>query len=249
MIHLKKLSHSFHIHWLTYVYILLSIIGGFFEKYFYSLLIVCIHELCHLLMAYYFQFHIEKIELLPFGAYLSLKDFYFHSISEELCVVLAGPASHLFIYIVIQYLSIEYRDYLLMMNAFVFFFNLLPIYPMDGHRVICLILQSFIDLKNAFVLSLKISVFSLVLLGVFYLQTQTLIMIIYLFVQQFALAKNIPQYLRMYFSQIGSFQYQKKGKVHTSLIYRRGYHNYYWLGYTLYDEKEMVFELLKNVKK
>ena len=75
-------------------------------------------------MAYYFHFQIKKIELLPFGAYLYLKDFYFQSIWKEMCVVLAGPCSHLFIYAGIQMLSHGvYQDFLLTMNMFVLCFN------------------------------------------------------------------------------------------------------------------------------
>ena len=42
-----------------------------------------------------------------------------------------------------------YQDYLLTMNMFVFAFNLLPIYPLDGSRVIGLLLQSIMDLKKS----------------------------------------------------------------------------------------------------
>ncbi|MDE6952514.1 MAG: hypothetical protein K2P09_01735 [Erysipelotrichales bacterium] len=139
---LKKLFLNVHIHFLTFVYIVFSIIGGYFDLYFYSLLIVIIHEMCHLLMAYYFNFKIEKVEILPFGAYLSLKDFYFHSILEELCVVLAGLASHLFLYVFISHFCYVNKQYLLMINSYVFYFNLIPVYPMDGHRIVCLLLQS-----------------------------------------------------------------------------------------------------------
>ena len=121
-------------------------------------------------MAYYFHFEIEEVQILPFGAYLSLKDFYNHEIIEEICVVLAGPCSHLIMFMIIELLPVnDISEYLKMMNTLIFYFNLVPIYPMDGHRLICLLLQLCIDLKKAFEVSLKISVFSLVILSVFYL--------------------------------------------------------------------------------
>ncbi len=107
-----------------------------------------------------FSFSIEKIEILPFGAYLYLEDFYFQPIWKEMCVVLAGPCSHLFIYAGIQMLSHGvYQDFLLTMNMFVLCFNLLPIYPLDGGRFLSLLLQSIIDLKKALLITLKISIF------------------------------------------------------------------------------------------
>ncbi len=246
---LKKLFLNVHIHFLTFVYIVFSIIGGYFDLYFYSLLIVIIHEMCHLLMAYYFNFKIEKVEILPFGAYLSLKDFYFHSILEELCVVLAGLASHLFLYVFISHFCYVNKQYLLMINSYVFYFNLIPVYPMDGHRIVCLLLQFLLDLKSAMQLSLKISVFSLVVLGVCYLKMNTLVILCYLLVQQFVFAKYIPQYLRFYYSQLSTQFPMKKKKIHSVYHYRRGYHNYYWIDSVLYDEKEVIYHLLRGIKK
>ena len=157
---LKNLFHKIDIHPVTLIYFVLAWIGGYLKWYLSTLLIVCLHEICHLLMAYYFDFEIDKVEILPFGAYLSLNDFYFHPIREEICVVLAGPCSHLLIYGLILALSSGvYQEYLLTMNIMVFVFNLVPIYPMDGGRIIGLILQSVMDLKKALYLTLKISVF------------------------------------------------------------------------------------------
>lgn len=248
--HLKNLFHRLKIHPLTVLYFGFALIGGYLKWYLSALMIVCLHELCHLLMAYYFHFEIEKVEILPFGAYLSLHDFYFHSLMEEMCVVLAGPCSHLIIYSMICLCSQGvYRDYLLLMNMCVFGFNLLPIYPMDGYRLINLLLQSLIDLKKAFYFSLKLSVFSFCIFFVFYLRINTIVILGYLFVQQFYLLKFIPEYLRRYYSEIATLKPAKKVKLHHHLSYRRGYHNYYLLEHGIKDEKEMVFIFLKNVKK
>lgn len=250
MIHLKNYHLNIHVHFLTYIYIIIALLGNYLWWYLSALFIVCIHELCHLLMAYYFRFDIQKIELLPFGAYLSIHDFYFHPISHELCVVLAGPCSHLFMYFIINHMfDGSFQNDFIILNHFVFFFNLLPIYPMDGHRFICLILQATIDLKNALYLSLKISVFSFVILSVCYFQLNTLIMICYLFTQQFMFIKFISNYLREYYSKIPSLYHRKKTKIHDDLSYRRGYHNYYMINSQIYDEKNMIYLLLKNVKK
>lgn len=250
MRHLKNFLCKIEVHPVTLLYFVLAWLGGYLKWYLSSLLIVCIHEICHLMMAYYFHFDIEKIEILPFGAYLSLNDFYFHSMLEEVCVVLAGPCSHLFIWQGIMMMSNGvYQDYLLQMNYLVLLFNLLPIYPLDGSRIICLFLQRFIDLKKAFYFHLKISVFCLCLFTIFYLQVNTVIIISYLFVQQFYYFRFIPKYLRKYYGQIPTFQTSNKMKLHRDLSYRRGYHNYYQIDNVIYDEKEVIYKLIENVKK
>lgn len=248
--HLKNFFLKIEVHPITLIYFLLALIGGYLKWYLSTLAIVCFHELCHLMMAYYFHFEIDKIEILPFGAYLSLDDFFYHPIIHEICVVLAGPCSHLFLYFFIEtFINGVYQDYLLMMNMFVFGFNLVPIYPMDGGRLMSLLLQRLMDLKRALELSLKISVFSFCVLSICYLKINTLVIIGYLFVQQITYWKAIPTMLRQYYSHIPSLYERKKIILNQKFIYRRDYHNYYQRQEGMVDEKDMVYELLLSVKK
>ncbi len=250
MRHLKNFFSIIEVHPLTFLYLILAWFGGYLKWYLSTLLIVCIHEICHLLMAYYFHFKINKVEILPFGAYLSLDDFYFHPILHELCVVLCGPCSHLFIAFFIQQMTTGvYQEYLYSMNTWVFMFNLIPIYPMDGHRIICLLLQYVTDLKDSFYISLKVSVFCFCVFSLLYFRVNTMVILSYLFIQQFYCYKSISIYLRKYYSQISTFSTASKIIVHKDLLYRRGYHNYYLLNDNLYDEKDIVYLLLKDVKK
>jgi len=250
MKHLRNIYLKIHIHCLTLIYFVFAWLGGYLKWYLSALLIVCVHELCHLMMAYYFHFDIEKIEILPFGAYLTLGDFYCHSIMEELCVVLAGPCSHLFIGIFLERMSQSvYQAYLIQINLYVFLFNLLPIYPLDGNRICGLLLQTVMDIKKSMYWQLKISVFCLSILSIFFFQINTIVIISYLFIQQFQFVHDIPIYLRQCYRMIPLFSQSKKMMVHKDLTYRRNYHNYYLIDSKIYDEKEMIFELIRHSKK
>lgn len=223
--------------------------GGYLKWYLSTLLIVCLHEICHLLMAYYFHFQIKKVEILPFGAYLTLDDFYYRSIIQEMCVVLAGPCSHIVIGLFIPLLTKGvYQEYLLMMNQFVFLFNILPIYPLDGGRFMSLLLQSVMDLKKSLILTLKISIFVYCLLFLFYLQINTIVILCYLLYQLIQYYQFIYDYLRIYYSRIPSFLENRPILIHHHLIYRRGYHNYYLIKEQLLDEKEVISDLIMNIK-
>ena len=201
-------------------------------------------------MAYVFRFEIHKIEILPFGAYLSLKDFYFQPIWKEICVVLAGLCSHIFIYLGIKLLFDGiYQDYLLTMNMFVFAFNLLPIYPLDGGRVLGLLLQSVMDLKKALLMTLKISIFVYCVLFLFYVQMNTLVILGYLFFQLLKYYRFIYAYLRIYYGRIPSLSSNRPPIIHRQLNYRRGFYNYYLINGNLRDEKEIFDILLKSIKK
>ena len=78
------------IHPLTYFYLLLAFISG--SSYYVAFLFFSIlHEIGHYLVALYFSFEIEKIMILPFGAFLSLKDLGKHYVYEEIGMLLCGP--------------------------------------------------------------------------------------------------------------------------------------------------------------
>lgn len=247
--HLKNLFHKVDIHPLTFLYFLFAWFGGYLKWYLSILGIVCFHELCHHMMAYYFHFEIEKIEILPFGAYLLISDFYVHSIIENLCVVLAGPCSHLLMFLFFNYTCKGvYLEYLIEMNQYIFIFNCLPIYPLDGSRLMSLILQLFMDVKKALYIQLKVSIFSLVFMAIFNLRMNTFIVLSYLFFQQFIFYKDIFSILRSIYIHI-PLNHNRTMKFHNQLIYRRDCHNYYWFHQKWYDEKQMIPYLLKNVKK
>ena len=78
------------IHPLTYLYLFLAFISR--SSYYVAFLLFSIlHEIGHYLVALYFSFEIEKIMILPFGAFLLLKDLGKHYVYEEIGMLLCGP--------------------------------------------------------------------------------------------------------------------------------------------------------------
>lgn len=247
MRHLKSICHDISIHPMTLVYIGLTMICGLFQEYIMALSIVLIHELCHLLMAYYFTFDIEKVQILPFGAYLYISDYKNHSIIEEMCVVLAGPCSHLFMHIgIILFINGEMQIQMLSINYAIFVFNLAPIYPLDGNRLIGLMLQRVMDLQKAFYLQLKISIFVLCIICIFYIRISTIVILLYLFYWQLLFYKNIPYYLWEYYQS--DVNKMKKPVLHYDLSYIRDRQNYYVVKGKVYNQKQMYRKLLKAIE-
>ncbi|MCD7949355.1 MAG: hypothetical protein LUG12_03705 [Erysipelotrichaceae bacterium] len=237
---------KWHIHYASIIYLLLALLVHQLIYYLLAMLLVIIHEFCHYLMACYFHYHVEKIEILPFGAFLNINDIYTHSIICEACVILAGPCSHIFIYFVINLLPLSfYKNYLLSMNKLILLFNLLPIYPLDGGRLISLLLQAMMDLKTALYFHLKLSILSLCILSVFYFQYQALIVICYLYFQQILYYHYIPIFLRT--SYLYMDNKQNKTIIHKQLKYRRDYNNYYLFNGQLYTSKQVLYALLENI--
>src|SRR5699024_7811079 len=116
---------------------------------FIMLTIVFIHELGHFIMATYFKWRIESIMLWVFGGVMKTDEATNPTLQEDLLVTIAGPFQHIIIFILLTLLSqgtfvsvgiIEQAHYY---NGILFLFNLLPIYPLDGGKLL-MILQGFL---------------------------------------------------------------------------------------------------------
>lgn len=237
---------DWYVHPFTLVYIIVSIVTGNFFEYISALLIVCIHESGHYLMAKLFKFKIEKVEIFPFGAFLSIRDFGLHHICQELIMLLAGLAWHLPIYFVIKFCG--GNEYLLSVNRLVFVFNLLPIYPLDGSKILLLIISMFKDYYQAIKLQIKISLLALSLLIVWYNKASYLFVYFYLLYCNYEYVKEFRfMIIRLFLNRLVSNEYHRY-KINEQLHFYRPYRNLYMIDGKTLSEKEMIKKLIKNLK-
>ena len=129
---------------ITFIFILTNQI----KIYMLVMLFALIHELGHLLAGLLLKLKPEKIEIIPVGVAISFKlktkDFN-HKIGKsnlleikKILIAAAGPLTNIIIMWIalklqiniIQKITIIYANILIMM------FNLLPIYPLDGGRIL-----------------------------------------------------------------------------------------------------------------
>ena len=118
------------------------------EIYAMIMLFALIHELGHLLAGILMGMKPEKIELMPFGVSISFKikvEEYNKKIKKgnmleikKILVALAGPLTNFIIIIIASNINIDLFKALIIIytNFLIMIFNLLPIYPLDGGRII-----------------------------------------------------------------------------------------------------------------
>jgi Zn-dependent protease len=94
---------------------------------------VALHELGHSLVARAKGSYIHEIVLYPFGGAAKISNIPKRPI-DEIQVALAGPAVSLVLAIVFS--QTEMLTFLGFLNTMLFFFNILPVFPMDGGRVL-----------------------------------------------------------------------------------------------------------------
>ena len=143
-------------HPLFFVFIFILILSKNFFSVISFLIAVFLHELGHGLIADFLGYKLNQITFLPFGASISGKENVFYSTKHEIIVAVCGPLVNLFLLILCYALfwcfpSIYcYLDIFYYANLVLFIFNFLPIFPLDGGRVLFAILKNKHDIKKAY---------------------------------------------------------------------------------------------------
>lgn len=131
------------------------------EIYAMIMFFAILHEFGHLLAGLLLGMRPEKMEIMPYGVSISFKiipkDYnkkIIHGNQLELkkiLVALAGPITNFIIILIVLQMNINIFSGLMVLysNLLLILFNLLPIYPLDGGRVIKGILHIFFGKMKA----------------------------------------------------------------------------------------------------
>lgn len=147
-----SLYKKIHIHPLLWVVAALAIATAHFTELLMLLMIVFIHELGHAVAATFFSWRIKKITLLPFGGVVEIDEQSNRPIREEFFVIIFGPLQHVilisaaFFLLMAGLLTEEMFSLFVKYNLMILIFNLFPIWPLDGGKLLLL----FLSLKRPF---------------------------------------------------------------------------------------------------
>ena len=154
----------------TYSIIAISfILTGYFSNLLIFTSIILIHELGHYLVAKKNNLNPEKIVIYPFGGITKLNIPINTKISKELLVAISGVIFQSIYYLIILFL---YKNNIIRTYIFdifnnyhysILFFNLLPIHPLDGSKLINLIISKFFPYKLTLKLTIIISIITAII--------------------------------------------------------------------------------------
>lgn len=131
-----------------FIFLIIFCLTKQIEVYGLVMLFAFIHELGHLFMGLALGMKPEKLEIMPFGLSISFKirpkDFNNRIKNgnifniKKIIVAFAGPLTNFIIILIVNNLNIEIFKGLMIVytNFLIMMFNLLPIYPLDGGRIL-----------------------------------------------------------------------------------------------------------------
>src|SRR5690625_671379 len=189
-----KYIPTIHFHPILLIFIIISFLTGTFMELSIILLIVLIHELGHFFMAVFLKWRVDSIMLWVFGGVMKTEEHGNSSLSKEALVIIAGPVQNLMIYLGLYFLSTysifpsSVLDLVFYYNTAILLFNLLPIWPLDGGKLLFVFLSSYLPYRKAYhsviIFSMIISlVFLLLQLFVFPFTLSAFCLMIFLFME------------------------------------------------------------------
>lgn len=186
-----------------FIFLILFYLTKQIELYATIMILCIIHELGHVLMGIIMGMKIEKVEIMPFGLSVSFKidiDDYNKKIKKgsilqlkRIVIAAAGPITNLLMLIVVLNAKINFKivsnEVLAYANILMMLFNLLPIYPLDGGRILKEFIHIFEGSIKSKIYIRKVSKAFIILLtmigsvGIIYLRNISIfIIIIYLWI-------------------------------------------------------------------
>ena len=144
-----------------FIFLILFYFTKQIELYAMIISFAIVHELGHLLAGLLMGMKPEKIEIMPFGVSISFKinvKEYNKKVKKgnsleikKIIVALAGPITNFIIILITYNLNLDLVKSMLIIytNFLIMIFNLLPIYPLDGGRILNGILHIIFGIRKS----------------------------------------------------------------------------------------------------
>lgn len=233
---IMKIISKIKIHPLFYIVAFITIITGFFKEFSYIMIIILVHELGHILTSIYFKWQIDRIMILPFGGITIFNEKINKPIKEELLIALSGPIIQLVIF------SFNSNPLILKYHYFLLLFNLLPIIPLDGSKIINLLFNYLIPFKLSHTLTIIISFFLLIFLLFLRFNLISFMVFIFLIFKITSEYKNHKNIFNKFLMEryLYSFHFKKRKKVKNIGSMSRDYKHLFYIDNKYQTENEIL---------
>lgn len=194
-------------------------------------MMLMIHELGHLFMGYYLKIPLISLRIYPFGIFAEYENLDYLPSKYEMYMAISGPLFQLFNFIILnifyqyQMISLNQLDYYQLLNIQMAIFNLLPIYPLDGGRILRAICMHFFPFGKAlnitYILSVIAFICSMCNMTSIWMWCFIIVYAFYLYKEyQMVLEKKLEFYFQRFQSKVVF-----KNKIHNHNDLYKDFHN------------------------
>ena len=170
-------------------FLLIIILTGNFNYFIFYFSLLFIHELGHAITGMVMGYKLEKIVFYPLGGITIFNLPINIPLKKELLILLMGPVMQIVGYLFLK----SHNDNIIIYHYTLLAFNLLPIYPLDGGKILNIICNYKFNYLKSFYIIFILSIIFLIILfiyNIFNFNLNLLMMIILMFTKLLKIYKN-----------------------------------------------------------
>ena len=132
-----------------FLFIIIFVLTHQIEMYAWVMIFAIIHELGHLVAGLLLKLKPKTLSLMPLGIRVTFEDYEYKKLIEmkKIILALAGPLTNFLIAIftVVLPIDMHLKETIIYSNILIGTFNLIPLYPLDGGKI----LKGLIRIKSS----------------------------------------------------------------------------------------------------
>lgn len=198
-------------------------ITGHFREFYIFMAFILVHELGHIIPALYFRWNIEKIVILPFGGITIFQEKINKPLLEEFLIAIGGICMQILFYHATKWVQ---QDLPTKIHYGLLFFNLLPIFPLDGSKISNILFNIFFPFIKSHTLSIIVSYIGFLFL-LFYSKGNLILYfsLFFLLLRMIKEVKNHVYLLEQFLWEryLYSFPFKKEKEIHFIKEMKRDY--------------------------
>lgn len=236
---------------MVYLFALIAIFTASFREFFIICFLVIIHEIGHFMMAFFLGCEIDKIYIYPMGGISKFKMDLNIGITSEFLILLMGPIFQMIAFNILVILMPKYYQVISIYNYGILIFNLLPVYPLDGGKLVSLILQSKYPFKKSLIVTFYISYFIvlvLFLINLYSFSINLFIIVMFLLYKVNKEEKEINYLYERFLLEryLNNYKFRKGSIVDDISKLKRGRHHLIRIENRYYFEEEILEKKYKK---
>ena len=169
---------------------------------------ILLHELGHIIVGFVLGYKLKNLKFIPFGAKIEFKELKKSKniILKEILIYFSGPSINFIVCFIISLSNnFSFKNEWFYTNFLIGIFNLLPLTPLDGGKILKQFMKLFLNNKVSTIFSYKITkVFLCIftfLYGIFIIKIKNislLVILIYLWYIDFLENRKIETFKKVY---------------------------------------------------